>query len=74
MTKNTNPHQFVLKASCAAKSGIVAATTTFLAERGCYISELSQFDDPDTNRFFMRAVGHIEHHVFLDDNKTVIFR
>lgn len=58
--KSNNKQQFILKATCAAKSGIVAAVTTFLSERGCYISELSQFDDPDTNRFFMRAVGHIE--------------
>lgn len=60
MTKNTTTQQFVLKTTCAASSGIVAAVTTFLSERGCYISELSQFDDPDTNRFFMRTVGHIE--------------
>lgn len=60
MSKQTNSEPFVLKATCTAKSGIVAAVTTFLAESGCYISELSQFDDPDTNRFFMRTVGHIE--------------
>lgn len=57
---NSTPHQFVLKATCKASSGIVAAVTTFLAERGCYISELSQFDDHDTGRFFMRAVCHVE--------------
>ena len=52
--------RFVLKATCEARSGIVAAVTSFLSERGCYISELSQFDDEDTKRFFMRTVGHIE--------------
>ncbi|EJT83117.1 formyltetrahydrofolate deformylase [Pseudomonas putida S11] len=37
-------------------SGIVAAVTTYLAEHGCYISEMAQFDDEDNGRFFMRAV------------------
>lgn len=49
-------NQFVLKISCLARSGIVAAVTTFLANQQCYISELSQFDDEVTSRFFMRAV------------------
>ena len=49
-------NQFVLKISCPARSGIVAAVTTFLANQQCYISELSQFDDEVTSRFFMRAV------------------
>ena len=57
---NIKPQQFVLKATCKASRGIVAAVTGFLSERGCYISELSQFDDQDTGRFFMRAVCHIE--------------
>ncbi|WP_027855976.1 formyltetrahydrofolate deformylase [Marinobacterium jannaschii] len=59
-TETSKPQQFVLKATCKASSGIVAAVTTFLSERGCYISELSQFDDQDTGRFFMRAVCHVE--------------
>jgi formyltetrahydrofolate deformylase len=59
-TENSNSSKFVLKAICEARSGIVAAVTTFLSERGCYISELSQYDDQDTSRFFMRVVGKIE--------------
>lgn len=59
-TDDSKAEQFILKATCEARSGIVAAVTTFLSERGCYISELSQFDDHDTGRFFMRLVGHIE--------------
>jgi formyltetrahydrofolate deformylase len=42
--------------SCPATSGIVAAVTTYLADKGCYISEMSQFDDDTSGRFFMRAV------------------
>jgi len=60
MTELKNDHHFILKVSCTAKSGIVSSVTSFLAERGCYISALSQYDDPDSNHFFMRAVGYIE--------------
>jgi len=61
MSSQTLPeNQFILTVSCQAKSGIVSGVTSYLADRGCYISELSQFDDPDTHQFFMRAVGYIE--------------
>jgi len=51
------PHEhYILKISCPATSGIVAAVTASLAEHACYISELAQFDDEFTGRFFMRAV------------------
>jgi formyltetrahydrofolate deformylase len=46
----------VIKISCPATSGIVAAVTSFLAEHGCYISEMAQFDDEVSGSFFMRAV------------------
>lgn len=49
------PH-YVLKISCPAASGIVAAVTSWLAGQACYISELAQFDDEYTGQFFMRAV------------------
>ncbi|MDP9940221.1 formyltetrahydrofolate deformylase [Ectopseudomonas alcaliphila] len=49
-------NHFIIKISCPAASGIVAAVTTYLADRGCYISEMSQFDDETSGRFFMRAV------------------
>ncbi|MEM6626479.1 MAG: formyltransferase family protein, partial [Pseudomonadota bacterium] len=52
--------QFMLKATCPARSGIVAGVTSFLSDRGCYLSELAQYDDPDTRRFFMRTVGRID--------------
>ncbi|MBV4513843.1 MULTISPECIES: formyltetrahydrofolate deformylase [Pseudomonas] len=50
------PNAFVLKISCPATSGIVAAVTSYLAENGCYIGEMAQFDDETSSRFFMRAV------------------
>ncbi|NTY90406.1 formyltetrahydrofolate deformylase [Pseudomonas putida] len=50
------PNAFVLKISCPATSGIVAAVTSYLAENGCYIGEMAQFDDETSSTFFMRAV------------------
>ncbi|AOE84051.1 formyltetrahydrofolate deformylase [Pseudomonas sp. TCU-HL1] len=49
-------NHYILKISCPATSGIVAAVTTYLAGQQCYLSELAQFDDEFTGRFFMRAV------------------
>jgi formyltetrahydrofolate deformylase len=61
-------NQFILKTTCSASSGIVAKVTSFLVEHGCYISELSQFDDQDSGRFFMRTVFHIESGESTADN------
>ncbi len=58
--------EFILKANCPAKSGIVAAVTGYLAEKGCYLSELHQFDDSVTGQFFMRADCTIE-----SDSETI---
>nr|WP_322363084.1 formyltetrahydrofolate deformylase [Pseudomonas sp. Teo4]MDZ3991839.1 Formyltetrahydrofolate deformylase [Pseudomonas sp. Teo4] len=57
---------YILKISCPATSGIVAAVTTYLAGRQCYLSELSQFDDEITGRFFMRAVFRFNDGVHAD--------
>src|SRR5450830_1640323 len=38
-------NHFIIKISCPAVSGIVAAVTTYLADNGCYIGEMAQFDD-----------------------------
>lgn len=49
-------NHFILKISCPATSGIVAAVTSYLADSGCYIGEMAQFDDEFSGNFFMRAV------------------
>ncbi|EJB8514965.1 TPA: formyltetrahydrofolate deformylase [Pseudomonas aeruginosa] len=49
-------NQYIIKISCPATSGIVAAVTSYLADNGCYISEMAQFDDEFSGTFFMRAV------------------
>ena len=47
---------YVLKLSCPDRPGIVAAVSTFLFEHGGNIVDSRQFDDPDSDRFFMRVV------------------
>lgn len=58
--ENQPSKEFILKATCNAKRGIVAAVTSYLSSRDCYLSELNQFDDENTGQFFMRAVCRIE--------------
>lgn len=55
----SEPH-FILTMTCPDRTGIVAATTGCLADQGCFITEASQFADPDSRRFFSRIVFRIE--------------
>jgi len=48
------PH-YILNASCDSRTGTVARLSGFLAHRGCYITEMQQFDDLITCRFFTRV-------------------
>ncbi len=57
-TKKPNTH--TLRASCPAATGIIAAVTGHLAGRGHYISELSSYDDEETQRFFMRCSFQVD--------------
>lgn len=57
MTYSTQkPDSYTLRVTCPATTGLVGAITSHLARKKCYISELSQYDDEDTQRFFMRCV------------------
>ncbi len=47
--------RYVLTVACVSRRGIVAAIAAFLAENGCNITDSSQFDDMETDRFFMRV-------------------
>uniref|UniRef100_UPI003FD8B71E formyltetrahydrofolate deformylase n=2 Tax=Pseudomonas TaxID=286 RepID=UPI003FD8B71E len=53
---DASSEHYILKITCPAASGIVAAISACLARQQCYISELAQFDDEFTGQFFMRAV------------------
>ena len=48
----SEPH--VLTLSCADRPGITANVTGFLFEHGCNILEARQFNDRESDRFFMR--------------------
>ena len=41
--------------SCQSRRGIVAAISTYLAEKSCNIVNSSQFDDLESSNFFMRV-------------------
>lgn len=47
--------QVLLKFTCEDTFGIIAAVTTFLSQQNAFISELSEFGDPTTKRFFLRC-------------------
>ncbi len=57
---NPESKAFILTATCPAKGGIIAAVTSYLWSKSCYISELHQFDDTESGTFFMRSVCQIE--------------
>ncbi len=47
---------FILTLSCLDRPGIVADVSRFLADAGCNILDAQQFDDLESERFFMRVV------------------
>ena len=49
-------HQFVLTLSCPDRPGIVSQVSTFLAHNGQNILDAQQFNDVETEHFFMRVV------------------
>jgi len=55
-TMPQEPNNYIFTGTCRAGTGVVAAVTSYLAERDCYICALEQFDDDSTDKFFMRAV------------------
>ena len=59
MTSTTAPFDdkpaYVLNATCESRLGTVAAVSTFLAQRQCFITEMQQFDDLLSGRFFTRV-------------------
>ncbi|MBA4788909.1 MAG: formyltetrahydrofolate deformylase [Rhizobiales bacterium] len=51
--------QYILTLSCTNRPGIVARVSTFLFEKGCNILDAQQYDDTESNRFFMRVVFNV---------------
>ena len=53
------PH-YILTATCDSRMGTVARVSGFLASRKCYITDMQQFDDVLTGRFFTRVSFYAE--------------
>jgi formyltetrahydrofolate deformylase len=47
---------YLLTLSCPNRPGIVSAVSTYLFQHGCNILDAQQFDDTQTNLFFMRVL------------------
>jgi formyltetrahydrofolate deformylase len=62
-------HLYILTASCQSRMGTTARVSTFLAERRMYITEMHQFDDTLSQRFFLRATFCGVHGEQLDVEK-----
>jgi formyltetrahydrofolate deformylase len=52
-------NQYVLTLSCPNRPGIVAAVSNHLFQSGCNILDANQFDDTESDRFFMRVVFNV---------------
>jgi formyltetrahydrofolate deformylase len=51
--------QYLLTLSCPNRPGIVAVVSTHLFHSGCNILDANQFDDTESDRFFMRVMFNI---------------
>jgi formyltetrahydrofolate deformylase len=47
--------KYALTVTCPSTRGIVAAIANYLAEFGCNITDSAQYDDAETDNFFMRV-------------------
>jgi formyltetrahydrofolate deformylase len=65
------PH-YILTATCDSRMGTVARVSGFLASHTCYITDMQQFDDVITGRFFTRIsfYGNPGSTPELDDLRT----
>jgi formyltetrahydrofolate deformylase len=52
----TPEQTYTLTVTCPDRVGIVAAVSTYLAGKGCWITEANHHSDTTTGRFFMRNV------------------
>ncbi|WP_116136910.1 formyltetrahydrofolate deformylase [Trinickia diaoshuihuensis] len=73
MTLTTKlPNTYVLRVACPATVGIVAAISGYLAAHSYYIAEMSQYDDEETERFFLRCVFQANGEITDDDKDMLI--
>ncbi|WP_095589320.1 formyltetrahydrofolate deformylase [Actibacterium ureilyticum] len=58
--------KYALTVTCTSTRGIVAAIANYMADNGCNITDSAQFDDAQTDRFFMRVSFDSEQGATLD--------
>lgn len=59
--------EYTLTVTCETQRGIVAKISGYLAEKGCNITDLAQFDDTETGRFFSRVTFVSEEGTGIDE-------
>jgi len=57
-------NSFIFTASCKNRTGILAGVSSMLFNEGADITAASQFDDTQTDRFFIRIVFNLESEVY----------
>ena len=73
MTLSTKqPNTYTLRVTSPAATGIVAAISGYLAAHNYYINEMSQYDDDETERFFLRCVFRVSGKI-TDDDRDMLF-
>jgi formyltetrahydrofolate deformylase len=60
MKKQNEQQKFILKVSCPTARGILAELSDLLYHRGCYIEQMSEFDDTNSGQFFIRIVFWVQ--------------
>ena len=51
---------YILTVTCPARSGIIAAVSNYLAEQGCYVNKMHQYDDEVEQHFFCRIEFYLD--------------
>ena len=59
--------KYCLTVACPTTRGIVAAISGYLTQKGCNITDSSQFDDMENDKFFMRVSFRSEEGVGMDE-------
>ncbi|MCA1335969.1 formyltetrahydrofolate deformylase [Pseudooceanicola marinus] len=59
--------EYTLTVTCQTQRGIVAQISGYLAEKGCNITDLAQFDDTETGMFFSRVTFVSEEGTGIDE-------
>jgi formyltetrahydrofolate deformylase len=51
---------YILTVTCPARSGIIAAISSYLSEQNCYVNKMNQYDDEIEKHFFCRIEFYLD--------------